>query len=364
MVNNDFGTGGESPVFYQRSGAKVEKTLRLANRKCKVITAFSHTRQVSISSRYISYIIRAWPQCPHFYTLINNHNRCAMKKILVPLDFSENAENALYVAASIARKSGATLELLHVNVTALYSAPASEYALMPNYAVDDHEYDETAGGQLEKIKEELLGNAEFADLNVRVRVEEGFLHKVIGNVATDEGIDLVVMGTRGASGLNEFLVGSNTEKVIRTAPCPVLAVPVRAEHFNPKTVMLSSTLKPDQAGVFRYLAQWANLYHFVTKVLYLNNPANLPTDGSAEAFKNRLAEAAGLGKTDVIITGESFFEDTTIIGYADQLSADLIVMATHQRQGLSHVLFGSITEDTVNHSDIPVLSVPVKWRNE
>jgi len=98
------------------------------------------------------------------------------------------------------------------------------------------------------------------------------------------------------------------------------------------------------------------------KVLYLNNPSSLPTDGSAEARKNRFSEAAGLKKNDVILTTETFFEDSAILGAADQCNADLIVMATHQRQGLSHFLFGSITEDTVNHSHIPVLAVPIGWR--
>lgn len=291
-------------------------------------------------------------------------NHCAMKKILVPIDFSENSENALYVAAAIARKSKAVLELLHVNVATIYSAPLSEYAPFSNFNVDDRTYDQTAADQLEKIKSELKENEEFADLEIKVRVEEGFLHSMIKTVVDDDDADLVVMGTKGASGLNEFLVGSNTEKVIRTSPCPVLSIPAGVEKFNPKVVMMPSTLKPDQASVFRYLAKWSDLYDFVTKVLYLNNASNLPTDGSAEARKNRFAEAAGLGKTDVIMTAESFFEDTTILGYAEQVSADLIVMATHQRHGISHMLFGSITEDTVNHSNIPVLSVPVNWHVE
>ena len=109
------------------------------------------------------------------------------------------------------------------------------------------------------------------------------------------------------------------------------------------------------------MAQWKQKFDFLLKILYMNNPSSLPTDGSAESLKNRFTEAAGLGKTDVIMTTESFFEDTTILGYADQVNADLIIMATHQRQGLSHLVFGSITEDTVNHSHIPVLAVPVNW---
>lgn len=286
-----------------------------------------------------------------------------MKKILVPVDFSQNSKNALTVAAEIAYKNGAVLELLHVNLSAVYAVPFSEYVVATEFASEDQQYDETAATELEKLKLELMSNPNYAKLNITTRVEEGYLHTSVRNVANEDKVDLVVMGTKGASGLNEFLIGSNTEKVIRTAPCPVLAVPENVKSFDPKTVLLPSTLKNDQGDVFRYVAQWEKAFDFHVKVLYLNNPSGLPTDGSAEAQKNRFAEAAGLKKTDVIITSGTFFEDNAILVAADLCSADMIVMATHQRHGLSHVLFGSITEDTVNHSHIPVLAVPIGWKD-
>ncbi len=285
-----------------------------------------------------------------------------MKKILVPIDFSQGAKNALLVAAEIAYKSGATLEMLHVNLAAIYSAPFSEYVAVSEYMVEDRQYDESAASGLEKLKMELLAMPAYSNLDVKTRVEEGYLHATVRNVVNEDDVDLIVMGTKGSAGMGEFLVGSNTEKVIRTAPCPVLAVPENTQHFDPKMVLLPTTLKSDQAGVFSYLASWEKIFDFLVKVLYLNNPSGLPTDGSAEAQKNRLAEAAGLNKTEVIITSGTFFEDSSIIMAADVCNADLIVMATHQRKGLSHFLFGSITEDTVNHSHIPVLAVPVGWR--
>lgn len=287
-----------------------------------------------------------------------------MKKVLVPIDFSQNSINALHVAANIAQKSGAVLEMLHVNLAVVYAAPFSEYVAVSDYIVEDRQYDATATEGLEKLKMEILSDPAYSKLDIRLRVEDGYLHSSVRNVANEDDVDLVVMGTKGTSGVSEFLVGSNTEKVIRTAPCPVLAVPENIQKFDPKVVMLPSTLKRDQRAAFKYLAQWEQIFDFVVKVLYLNNPLNLPTDGSAEAQKNRLAESTGLKKTDVIMTTETFFEDNAILGAADQCNADLIVMATHQRQGLSHFLFGSITEDTINHSHLPVLAVPIGWRED
>jgi len=287
-----------------------------------------------------------------------------MKKILVPIDYSPNSINALHVAAAIARKSGAVIEMLHVNLAAIYTVPFSEFATAAKFADEDERYDETATLELEKIKKELLAEPAYSSLDIKIRVQEGYLHSSVRDVAIEDKVDLVVMGTRGSTGMSEFLVGSNTEKVIRTAPCPVLAVPEHINEFAPKIVLLPSTLKNDQLGVFHYLAKWEKMFHFLVKVLYLNNPSDLPTDGSADAQKNRFAEAAGLKKTDVIHTSTTFFEDSAILGAADQSNADMIVMATHQRQGLSHLLFGSITESTVNHSHIPVLAVPIGWQEK
>ena len=94
-----------------------------------------------------------------------------MKKILVPIDFSLNSKNALRIAAEIAVKAGARLELLHANVATIYSMPLSESAVMADYG-DDQEYDETATIALEKLKIELHENPAFAKLKVDVRVEE------------------------------------------------------------------------------------------------------------------------------------------------------------------------------------------------
>ena len=291
--------------------------------------------------------------------VIQNQLHHIMKKILVPIDFSENSKNALRVAAGIALKSGAALEMLHVNLAAIYSAPLSEYVAAPTIILEDEKYAAEAAEELEKLKTAQFSSGEFKNVKVTARISDGFLHSTVKSVCEDDDIDLVVMGTTGSSGLGEFLLGSNTEKVIRTSPCPILAVPEKTKEFNPKVILLPSTLKPEQKGVFSYLAYWDNLYDFIVKVLYLNNPAWKPTEGSAEAEKNRLAEAAGLKKTDTIITHPAIYEDNSVLATADQCNADLIVMGTHQRKGLSHFLFGSITEDTVNHSDIPVLAVPL-----
>lgn len=281
-----------------------------------------------------------------------------MKKILVPTDFSSNSKHAFHVAATIAKKVKGSVELLHTNTAVAYAPPLPDY-YMPE-AYDMTEYYENAAEELFNLKKELVDSGKYDDVKFETVVEEGFLYATVRRIAEEDRADLIIMGTKGATGATEFFVGSNTEKVIRTAPCPVLAVPENSGDFKIKTVVLPTTLRKDQAYVFQVLAEWQKDFHFDVKVLYLNNPAGLESNAEIEQTINTFAQAAGLKKVTPFVSGNTFNEEISILQFAGEHHADLIAMGTHQRQGLSHLLFGSLTEDMANHSDIPVLSVPMK----
>lgn len=281
-----------------------------------------------------------------------------MKKILVPTDFSANSKQAFRVAASIAQKVKGSVELLHTNTAIAYAPPLPDYYVPEAY--DMTEYYENAAEELYNFKKELADSGKYDDVKFESVVEEGFLYATVRRIAQEDRAGLIVMGTKGATGATEFFVGSNTEKVIRTAPCPVLAVPESTGDFKLKVVVLPTTLRKDQATVFQALAEWQKHFHFEVKVLYLNNPANFDSNQQIEQTVAEFADAAGLKNVTPYISGNTFNEEISILQFAGEHHADLIVMGTHQRQGLSHLLFGSLTEDTANHSDIPVLSVPMK----
>jgi nucleotide-binding universal stress UspA family protein len=280
-----------------------------------------------------------------------------MKRILVPTDFSKNAKHALRVAAIIAAKSGARIGLLHANTAVAYTPALPEYEFTGMYDMTD--YYNAAADEFRRLKKELVAEPSFAHLDIEMRIEEGFLHTCIRRVAEEDGADLIVMGTKGATGAAEFFLGSNTEKVIRTAPCPVLAMPADSGDFDLKTVVIASTLEKEQLPVFRQVADWQQFWPFKVEVLYLNNPKLFGSKKEIEAAAASFGEKAGLKKVSAHININTFNEIDAILEFAQQEKADLIVMGTHQRKGLSHLLFGSFTEDAANHSKIPVLSVPI-----
>lgn len=280
-----------------------------------------------------------------------------MKKILVPTDFSNNSKHALNIAAFIAEKVKGRVEILHANTAVAYAPPLPDYYVPEAY--DMTEYYENAAEELYTLKQDLVKSGKYDDIKIETVVEEGFLYSTVRRIAEEDRADLIVMGTKGASGATEFFVGSNTEKVIRTSPCPVLAVPENSGDFKPKTVLIPTTLRKGQQVVFKTVAEWQKYFPFEVKVLYLNNPAGFDTDEEIEQAAQQLATEAGLKKVKSFMSGNTFNEENSILQFASREDVDLIVMGTHQRQGLSHLLFGSLTEDMANHSDIPVLSVPI-----
>jgi nucleotide-binding universal stress UspA family protein len=139
------------------------------------------------------------------------------KNILVPTDLSEGAEEALDYACELARKFGAKIHLLNVIGIPALGVPELGIALTST-VMDSIVRDNRSA--LERLVEAKRGQAPFGDILLRT----GDARDVINHTATELGADLIVMGTHGRRGVARALLGSVTETVVRTAPCPVLTV--------------------------------------------------------------------------------------------------------------------------------------------
>lgn len=142
--------------------------------------------------------------------------------ILVATDFSESAEHALEEAIGLARRLDARIHLMHA-----YELPA----LLPGAEASaaSAELDRSIRSSSRAALEELAERVRSASLQVAVEVANGAPTEVIVRRARELGADLIVMGTRGRSGLSHVLLGSVAERTVRTAPCPVLTVKVPEE---------------------------------------------------------------------------------------------------------------------------------------
>jgi nucleotide-binding universal stress UspA family protein len=143
-----------------------------------------------------------------------------VQRILVPLDFSRHADAVLEWAAHLAEEHQSRLLLLHA-----YHLPVEFQQLEGAYLPQDFwaSVKTEAEQNLNRLAEPLRARG----LPVDVIVREGYPATVIEEEATDQQADLIVIGTRGLSGLKHLLLGSIAERVVQKAPCPVLTVKTR-----------------------------------------------------------------------------------------------------------------------------------------
>ena len=150
-----------------------------------------------------------------------------IKKILAPTDLSSFSASGVRYAFNLAKALGAEVILAHAVSTREFMSHATSLRMTSSGA----EADDLLGKLEEHHKQLLRQFAEQelssigANVNVQPIVEMGDAHTLIVNWARDKAVDLIVMSTHGRSGLPRMLLGSVTEKVLRSASCPVLAIP-------------------------------------------------------------------------------------------------------------------------------------------
>ncbi|UII29929.1 universal stress protein [Fulvivirga ulvae] len=276
-----------------------------------------------------------------------------MKKILVPTDFSEQAGYALEVAYHIAKKSDASIVLLHVvedaSVTSMHYTGEVD---LPN--MEDRLF---MMKLIEKGKQDLaeLANSSFSDAVIEQELRIGSPYHNIKDIIGEHSVDLVVMGTKGSTGLEEFLIGSNAEKVVRHAKCPVLTIHKKATSFDFKEVVYATALEEEEEQCVNTVKMFQKLYGSTLHLVRINTPNNFQSDRFARPELEAFAKRCQLENYKIHIFNEGS-EEEGIIYFAESINADMIAMATHGRTGLAHLLTGSIAEDVVNHAKRPVLT--------
>jgi nucleotide-binding universal stress UspA family protein len=284
-----------------------------------------------------------------------------MKKILVPTDFSKSAQMAIDVASEIAKKANAEMILLHV----------VEEVKKDSYNVDFKKDD---GGTwesklytmrlIERGKKQLIKLAdESKAMGVKVKTELrlGTPFHGMRSIITDHKVDLVVMGTAGHSKLEEMIIGTNTEKVVRHANCPVLTVHKKPFHTDFKNIVYATSMSKEEEVFSRIVRKTQQMYDATVHLVRINTPGNFQRDAVVKKYMESFAKKLQL-KNFTINVFNDLSEEEGIIYFAESINADLIAMATHGRTGFAHVLAGSIAEEVVSHAKRPVLTFVTKGK--
>ena len=276
-----------------------------------------------------------------------------MKRILVPIDFSRTSEYATKMAARIAKKSGADIYLLH-----MIELPTGivDMGAGANFSIPESML------YLRKIKERMLEYKEkFFDSKTTVHHSILFLHPYEGIEKYTKKInpDLIIMGSRGLSEFDEIIIGSNTEKVVRTSETPVLVVKKDERKFSIKNIVFASDFaSEDEKAVLQKVKKFAENFGSKIHLLKVNTPSNFESTYESRITIEKYIKEINLEKYTVNIYNDISIEKG-ILHFAQELDADVISLCTHGRSGIAHLFTSSVTKNLTKNALKPMLTIKV-----
>jgi nucleotide-binding universal stress UspA family protein len=278
-----------------------------------------------------------------------------MNRIVVPTDFSDCAMNALKVAAVIARKTNFTITLAHVYEVPVYGLTAG--------GMQGLSYDGEALSTIkEKIKTE-LGKIAALDFLKGLTLEKFVLaDRSISEILDHpelKNVSIIVMGSHGVSGIKENLVGSNTEKIVRKSKVPVLTVKNDAGTFEVKNIVFASSFYEEVEKAYAKVKPILDHFPATIHLLKVNTANRFERTLKSEELMRNFAKNAGIPSYTMNVFNDDSIEDG-VLNFSNAIDADLIVMPTHGRTGIAHLVNGSVTEGLVNHAYRPVLSMRIE----
>lgn len=275
-----------------------------------------------------------------------------MKRILVPIDFSEQAEHAMKTAAQIARNSGGKIFLLH-----MLNLPSNTDDMDPHG-------DASSPAKvlyLEKIHErfeEFMQEDYLVGIDVK---EEVRFHKTFSgiiNYSHELNCDLIIMGSHGATGLKEMFIGSNTEKVVRNSDIPVLVVKKGIEIQQFKKIVFASDFTDEVIPSFSRFLSFAEKFNAEVDLLFVNTVHNFEPTRDTKPRMEDFVKQFKMPKYTMTIYNDTSVE-RGILNFSKEINADIIALNTHQRKGISSMFNDNISEDLVNHALKPVITFKI-----
>jgi nucleotide-binding universal stress UspA family protein len=319
---------------------------------------------------------RAWPRGSRIAQL----SGMRLHRILVPVDFSAQSEQAAIVAVELANRHMAEVTVLHVDPF----PGAAAIAVEPVYIPPDlftglrADYNRRIDESLQRF-ESMLRAYKSPEVELRAERRTADVTDGILEVATDWDADLIVMGSSGLSGAARLLLGSVADKVSRKAPCPVLVLRAQADEERPQNPFRRVLVGIDYSLFSRPIARlamsvaapgslielmhvWAPPY-VSTLNTHLGGIETTEWINAVEKARGAEAEQLAIFRDELEVAGASCFVGaghvpTALLDRADEIGADLLVLGAHGRRDLRERLTGTTSDRLLRHATIAVLLMP------
>ncbi|MFK7969455.1 MAG: universal stress protein [Bacteroidia bacterium] len=275
-----------------------------------------------------------------------------LNRILVPTDFSPCASYAGDLAIAIAAQAKSSVHFFHSAQAHPFWDELSEQ--------ERNQFPETFAEmhQMERRFSEVLEAHKGKGVGMETSYSAGNLLQTVRKLIDKEAIDLMVMGSHGASGLQEIVFGSNAQRLVRHAHCPVMVIKDEVPSSFSR-IVFASDFGEAAIPAFDWMVKFAKLFDAELMLLHIMPEAHyggkqLAPPPSFEPFMERAdgAKVSIQSYTDLDI-------ETGINNFVDRSKADLVAMAHYHRPMLERILVGSLTEALINHMSVPVMSINV-----
>ena len=236
----------------------------------------------------------------------------SFKNILVPIDFSPRSYAALEAAGDVANQLDAKITLLHIIDVPETQRPEYQLALdtFGNHENSKKEDIPAILFEMKETKRKLREAREkYPKITFIEKVVFDRVHRQIHSVVEESDIDLIIMGSSGASGLGEVFIGSNTQKVIRSSSCPVLVIKDDEGNFNPRNVVFASDFAEMGGGAARLFPIFKKLYGSTMHFLNIVTPSTFEATPTTQKRMNEFAKDLSIDKEDYTINIFNYYTE-------------------------------------------------------
>ncbi|MEJ5995286.1 universal stress protein [Pedobacter sp. Du54] len=278
-----------------------------------------------------------------------------MEKILIPTDFSKCAAIAIDFAMQSAKIDAIELSLVHVMelYPAIYGDPSGFAASYPLIYREDMEK------QLKDLKDQLMRKG---SLHISATIYEGPISSGIVQAQKDQHADLILMGTNGASGLQEKLFGSGTGAVIGSANVPVLAIPCKYKWKRPRKIVLATNGFEKQPAVIEYILNFIRFYKAEFHIVVFTNDKKdkaltlVEHQYQLNSYQEKIKSQYGIDAVTNHIHGLDL--EASLDEYIRKEQIDVLAMVTHKRKLFEGIFNPSTTRRVSYHTTVPLLAIP------
>lgn len=283
-----------------------------------------------------------------------------IKNILVPTDFSKNAREAFMYAIELAKSTGAALTLYHRWASPMLDPGLSFKGQKLQMSADMKKKERRLKEWSKKAREPKVGAVSF------IMDEEPGMNGVRA-VAESGNYDLVVMGTKGASGIKSVLIGSNTAAMITSSPIPVMAIPQGAKYKGLKNLLAAVDYRDEDITEMIYIEKLAGTFHSSVTAVHITGPDF--TDDFEQHLMKQFSKRMDRKFPGLKLEYKIIRNDNIIDGLNDavrEYKPDALVMVTEKRSWIGKLFWGSITEKMSFCTKVPLLAIPadVKVKRE